>query len=602
MGSYALEYRDSGVRAAAGEFPRTLGGNRAQAYSTSRGGACASGTAACMAAAGLSSRSQDVWLTMAHELGHGLNGRHTFGLGGRMSYTNDVPFAATGDPSDMCQFIASRVASPASNCFAHAARACGNGALEAGEGCDDGNLENGDGCDAACALECGWVCQQPSGLDRLPSECSRHCGNGLVEIAYGEECDDATSCCDAATCRLVAGAVCAGGECCDAATCAHKPASVPCGGGAGFCRAGACELDWIRGLGSYRVGELSTRVDTAACPVVGCEFRFALGNGTAGSGDGGASAEAVPCWQYAASPFVLPDGAGCEASATASGAAGGAAQGICVGGTCAVAATCGDGVVGPGEECDDASACCSGCQLSSAAACSPPGPCCTTGCREVPSPAACAQGRGYCERGSCHTRSDACDAYDNLALNLTACPVALSQPCVVHCVLTFGLGMAREEGSSCGGDEDAQDGATQCYAMERLADGSPCTLVELGGVQAAQGEVEGVCVGGMCASRRSLSCPAPPPLPTTPPSSPPAPPPRPPRAPPHPPASPPSSPPPLLPMPVGGFSPPPSPPPPPPPPSPSVVRDPNIFGPPGSAGGCLAKGPIDAPFCLPFAL
>ena len=96
MGSYALEYRDSGVRAAAGEFPRTLGGNRAQAYSTSRGGACASGTAACMAAAGLSSRSQDVWLTMAHELGHGLNGRHTFGLGGRMSYTNDVPFAATG--------------------------------------------------------------------------------------------------------------------------------------------------------------------------------------------------------------------------------------------------------------------------------------------------------------------------------------------------------------------------------------------------------------------------------------------------------------------------------------------------------------------------
>jgi hypothetical protein len=37
------------------------------------------------------------------------------------------------------------------------------------------------------------------------------CGNGLLEP--GEECDDNTGCCNRATCKLRAGAMCTPGEC-----------------------------------------------------------------------------------------------------------------------------------------------------------------------------------------------------------------------------------------------------------------------------------------------------------------------------------------------------------------------------------------------------
>jgi uncharacterized repeat protein (TIGR01451 family) len=47
--------------------------------------------------------------------------------------------------------------------------ACGNNVLDVGEACDDGNLVPGDGCSATCTLE--------------------SCGNGITEV--GEQCDDA---------------------------------------------------------------------------------------------------------------------------------------------------------------------------------------------------------------------------------------------------------------------------------------------------------------------------------------------------------------------------------------------------------------------------
>ena len=54
------------------------------------------------------------------------------------------------------------------------------------------------------------------------------CGNGVVEP--GEECDDDTFCCDAATRLLAEGATCSG-ECCSRA-CTPEPTSVACGDGA----------------------------------------------------------------------------------------------------------------------------------------------------------------------------------------------------------------------------------------------------------------------------------------------------------------------------------------------------------------------------------
>jgi len=63
---------------------------------------------------------------------------------------------------------------------------CGNGLLESSELCDDGNTVGGDGCSADCAfIEAGWVCTQPGAPCSTVS--TGFCGNGLVE--NGEQCD-----------------------------------------------------------------------------------------------------------------------------------------------------------------------------------------------------------------------------------------------------------------------------------------------------------------------------------------------------------------------------------------------------------------------------
>ncbi len=63
---------------------------------------------------------------------------------------------------------------------------CGDGTVDAadGEACDDGGDEDGDGCDRRCAVEPGFVC------GGAPSVCQRHCGDGVIEPARGEQCDD----------------------------------------------------------------------------------------------------------------------------------------------------------------------------------------------------------------------------------------------------------------------------------------------------------------------------------------------------------------------------------------------------------------------------
>ena len=76
---------------------------------------------------------------------------------------------------------------------------CGNGIKTAAEGCDDGNTVNGDGCDANCTLTgcgngvqtTGEVCDDGNGVngDGCDVNCKLSaCGNGAV--APGEECDD----------------------------------------------------------------------------------------------------------------------------------------------------------------------------------------------------------------------------------------------------------------------------------------------------------------------------------------------------------------------------------------------------------------------------
>ncbi|MDY0004154.1 MAG: DUF4215 domain-containing protein, partial [Polyangia bacterium] len=60
---------------------------------------------------------------------------------------------------------------------------CGDGIISAGEECDDNNHQGGDGCSIICTVETGWEC---SGT---PSVCNRLCGNSQIDP--GESCDGA---------------------------------------------------------------------------------------------------------------------------------------------------------------------------------------------------------------------------------------------------------------------------------------------------------------------------------------------------------------------------------------------------------------------------
>ena len=84
---------------------------------------------------------------------------------------------------------------------------CGNGVTDrlAGEDCDDGNAEIEDGCTPTCTLECGDGVTQPNEVcddggtqsgDGCSADClsDETCGNGIVDVAAGEQCDGGEYC------------------------------------------------------------------------------------------------------------------------------------------------------------------------------------------------------------------------------------------------------------------------------------------------------------------------------------------------------------------------------------------------------------------------
>ncbi len=89
---------------------------------------------------------------------------------------------------------------------------CGNGFIFSTEACDDGGLNTGDGCDGSCQREPGYRCTPTSGPG--PSVCVATCGNGIVEPAEGETCDD--------NWRNIPGATGGGGDGCSS-TCTIEP-------------------------------------------------------------------------------------------------------------------------------------------------------------------------------------------------------------------------------------------------------------------------------------------------------------------------------------------------------------------------------------------
>lgn len=99
---------------------------------------------------------------------------------------------------------------------------CGDGTEDPGEGCDDGNTTACDGCSSTCqpevcgdlVQECAEVCDDGNTVsgDGCSADClsTEACGNGIVDPAAGEACDDTvqTATCDA-DCTLP---VCGDGE------------------------------------------------------------------------------------------------------------------------------------------------------------------------------------------------------------------------------------------------------------------------------------------------------------------------------------------------------------------------------------------------------
>ncbi|MFC1482417.1 DUF4215 domain-containing protein, partial [Myxococcota bacterium] len=93
---------------------------------------------------------------------------------------------------------------------------CGNGVLDCGESCDDGNSLPGDGCGPTCLqeecgnafLDPGEICDDGNVLDGdgCSSDClsDESCGNGLVDMTVGEQCDEGANNSNApnATCRI----------------------------------------------------------------------------------------------------------------------------------------------------------------------------------------------------------------------------------------------------------------------------------------------------------------------------------------------------------------------------------------------------------------
>ena len=269
------------------------------------------------------------------------------------------------------------------------ATACGNGVLTAGEVCDDGNAANGDGCDNNCTTTaCGngvvagtETCDDGNAAsgDGCDNNCTvTGCGNGVVTA--GETCDDANLTsgdgCDA-NCRttacgngiLTTGEVCDDGNLTDGDGCDSNCRATACGNGVATtgetcddgnltdgdgcdsnCSTTAC------GNGIVTTGEAcddgnadNTDACLDTCVAASCgDSQIQTGVETCDDGAESATCNA-DCSTVACGDGVLNTTAGesCEGAADCS------ASQTCTGCACVDNATCGDGNIDAGEDCDD---------------------------------------------------------------------------------------------------------------------------------------------------------------------------------------------------------------------------------------------------------
>ncbi len=237
---------------------------------------------------------------------------------------------------------------------------CGNGKLDAAEQCDDGNRNNDDACTNSCKRNIGMQCydSRDCATNRcdggscnictsdsqcvtqkcLPNgDCADFCGNGTVDP--GEACDDGNvSNTDACTndCRLGVGLACSASESCGSHLCQNGKCTactsdLQCPGR--MCVNGTCSN--LCGNGVKDAGEACD--DGNISDNDGCSNRCKLGDGLS------CGADTQCASNLCKNGLCIP----CNASnACPSGS-------MCQNGRCTEPAVHGNGIVEPGEACDD---------------------------------------------------------------------------------------------------------------------------------------------------------------------------------------------------------------------------------------------------------
>ena len=177
-----------------------------------------------------------------------------------------------------------RVSGDGCSALCNSDESCGNGVIDAlaGEQCDDGNLVAGDGCGVTCQAEyCGdgdlnapfEQCDEGAANSDEPDATCRKscrtqaCGDGIVDPAHGEQCDDG---------NLYPGDGCTGG--CVVEACGNGIVDLELVAGS-FVPAEACD-DGENGLSHDGCAPLCTREDpvwsAAAMPPPSPRFGHAM--------------------------------------------------------------------------------------------------------------------------------------------------------------------------------------------------------------------------------------------------------------------------------------------------------------------------------------
>lgn len=360
----------------------------------------------------------------------------------------------------------------AGNCVAGS---CGDGQVTGDEQCDDGNATNGDGCDNDCTFSC------------VTGDPAKSCASADSCVGDGT-CDDATHTCTAGQ-PAADGTACGSGQICVSGACVAEQCGdgfvsgmEQCDFGAGNVAGSGCEPDC-----SFSCTQNPDSCDDGN-PCNGAESCGSVVGPNGGNGM--ACAAGVP----------LNDGDACGANM------------ICKAGAC-VATMCGNGVVEPGEQCDDGNptdgdGCDTDCTYSCANAandCGGAAPACQMWqcnashvCEAVADGGvngqACPGGAGYtCKNGVCSAPAAVCG--NGVVEAGEACDLGNQNGTGAGCTAACKLDCAQNADCS---DGNVCDGAETCVAA--TVNGQQVKKCQ-SGASAADGTTCGasaICLGGQC--------------------------------------------------------------------------------------------------------